>query len=103
MIKEGMKSLFENGLDQNLEFEADRVGADYCTRVGYDPASARRYLLTIQSLRLREEDAVLESTHPSGRERLDKLDEFLLTVEAPPGGWSMLRSRYRRAKAHGRI
>ena len=103
MIKEGMKSLFENGLDQNLEFEADRVGADYCTRVGYDPAGARRYLLTIQSLRLREEDAVLESTHPSGRERLDKLDEFLLTVEAPPGGWSMLRSRYRRAKAHGRI
>ena len=103
MIKEGMKSLFENGLDQNLEFEADRVGADYCARVGYDPAGARRYLLTIQSLRLREEDAVLESTHPSGRERLDKLNEFLLTVEAPPGGWSMLRSRYRRAKAHGRI
>ena len=84
MIKEGMKSLFENGLDQNLEFEADRVGADYCTRVGYDPAGARQYLLTIQSLRPREADIVLESTHPSGRERLDELDEFLLKVEAPP-------------------
>ena len=103
MIKEGMKSLFENGLDQNLEFEADRVGADYCTRVGYDPAGARQYLLTIQSLRPREADIVLESTHPSGRERLDELDEFLLKVEAPPGGWSMLTGRYRRAKARGRI
>ena len=47
---EGMKSLFDQGLDQNLEFEADRLGADFCSRVGYDPNGARRYLLTLQSL-----------------------------------------------------
>ena len=45
-----MKSLFDQALDLNLEFEADRLGADVCSRVGYDPNGVRRYLLTLQSL-----------------------------------------------------
>ena len=45
-----MTSLFNQALDLNLEFEADRLGADDCSRVGYDPNGARRWLLTIQSL-----------------------------------------------------
>ncbi|MEE8110972.1 MAG: M48 family metalloprotease [bacterium] len=103
MIKEGMKSLFEEGLDRNMEHEADKVGADFCSRVGYDPSAARDYLLTIQSLRPQEEDEILLTTHPSGQERLDELDEFLLNREAPPTGWARLERRYRRAKAQGRI
>lgn len=45
-----MKSLFDQALDLNLEFEADRLGADDCSRVGYDPNGTRRWLLPLQSL-----------------------------------------------------
>lgn len=102
-IQDGLKVLFENGLDRGMEHEADRKGAEFCSRVGYDPQAARDYLQMLQSLRSGAEDPVLLSTHPSARERLQQVEEFLAGIEAPAAGWVRLDARYRRAKADGKI
>ena len=73
-------------LDQNLEFEADRLGADVCSRVGYDPNGARRYLLTLQSLGEMRWIPCWSPPILTNQERLDAMDESLLEVVQAPEG-----------------
>lgn len=66
--------IYARGLDKGAEFESDRLGADYMTRAGYDPAAVLGVLEALQ--RVRGEDpraALLFSTHPSAAERLEAL------------------------------
>lgn len=66
--------IYARGLDKAAEFEADRLGVEYMTRVGFDPAAALNVLEKLQRLRGNDSRAdLLFSTHPSPAERLDVL------------------------------
>jgi len=66
--------IYARGLDKFAEFEADRMGVEFMTRAGYDPAAALNVLEKLQRLKGDDPRAeLLFSTHPSPMERMDQL------------------------------
>lgn len=84
--------IYARGLDKGAEFEADRLGVEYMTKAGYDPAAALSVLEKLQRLKGNDPRAeLLFSTHPSPAERLDMLLQAGIDqlprpkVTSPPG------------------
>lgn len=66
--------IYARGLDKGAEFDADRIGVDWMTRAGYDPAAAMAVLSSLAGLATTEPRAEwLLSTHPRPGDRLDRL------------------------------
>lgn len=74
MLAQVSGQIYARGLDKTAEFEADRLGVEYMTRAGYDPASALSVLEKLQRLKGNDpRSELLFSTHPSPAERIDML------------------------------
>lgn len=66
--------IYARGLDKTAEFESDRLGAEYMTRAGYDPAAALNVLEKLQRFKGDDPRAeLLFSTHPAPADRMDRL------------------------------
>lgn len=66
--------IYARGLDQEAEFEADRLGVEIMTRAGYDPVAALNVIERLLQFKGSDPRAeLLFSTHPSPGERLDML------------------------------
>jgi beta-barrel assembly-enhancing protease len=75
-LGQAMGMLFEGGLKQKQdEFDSDRVGTLLMVQAGYDPNGLKRYLQRIARLR-GEQVSVVNSTHPSFTNRLERLDSL---------------------------
>lgn len=100
-----VKSLVGNGaeifarrLDQEAEFEADRLGVVLAARAGYDPYGLPAVLLGLETLpRSDDRLALLFKTHPTPAQRLLHLDtamgERLAPYAAPRAGGRLYRAR----------
>jgi beta-barrel assembly-enhancing protease len=79
------REMYARGLDQEDEYEADRIGAVVAARAGYDPYGLVHVLRTLAGAR---EDTELTGfflgTHPPVAERIASL-EALLSGLPPPG------------------
>jgi beta-barrel assembly-enhancing protease len=72
----GLQSaLFDKGLDQTMEFEADLAAMETCYRTGYDPSGMIRVLEKLQKLEATSKDKKGSwfSTHPPLSERIARL------------------------------
>ncbi len=76
IIDEMTDLLFTKGLDQEKEFEADRVGVDYAYRAGYHPQGLRDYLFTLQKSQGHTQSRLF-TTHPPTDLRIGKIDKAL--------------------------
>ncbi len=76
VIDQVTETLFEQGLDQDLEYEADVVGVEYAYRAGYNPHGLKDYLRILKSQEGRAVSRFF-STHPSTSVRITKLGETL--------------------------
>lgn len=84
--------IYARGLDKGAEFEADRLGVEWITRAGYDPAAALGALEKLQRLGGSDPRAELMfSTHPSPNERLDQLLRAGIDRLPQPGGASKVK------------
>lgn len=72
--------LFTNGLDKNLEFEADRMGLEYAVRAGYYPSGLKDFLKILGNSQELQRSTIL-STHPSARQRYRLLVKELTKFE----------------------
>ncbi len=73
-LSQASAQIYARGLDKSSEFEADRVGVELMTQVGYDPAASVGVLERLQLLKGDDPSAeLLFSTHPSPADRLDTL------------------------------
>lgn len=76
IVDDLQNTLFDKGLDKNMEFEADEAGMEIAYRTGYDPTGMIRVLKMLQK---KEADAAKEgswfSTHPPLSDRLEKLNK----------------------------
>lgn len=68
--------LFEDGYQRDDEFSADRVATLLVAQAGYDPGSLARFLSRVAERRGEPADTVYR-THPSFRDRLQRLDAFV--------------------------
>ncbi len=73
----GSDVLFNKGLDQKFEYEADSVGVQLAALTGYDPAEYLRFLNTLASLP--NQQGGLLSTHPSASSRIRNLQPLYAT------------------------
>ena len=83
--KAGMGLLLEKGLDKKLEFEADSEGTMYAVRSGYDPKALLQYLSRLEKVKAKQKKSqtyVLDKTHPSIKQRKNKLRKLLKKIEA---------------------
>ncbi|MCA9484360.1 MAG: M48 family metalloprotease [Nitrospina sp.] len=72
IVKEMSETLFTKGLDQGLEFEADKFGMEYAYRVGYFPGGLRDFMKVLN--KAQGSGSALFSTHPTPRARYGKLN-----------------------------
>jgi beta-barrel assembly-enhancing protease len=86
--------LFTNGIDKNLEFEADQYGVKYAYRAGYSPRGIQSYLKRLQS-RQGKTHSVFFTTHPSIPERIRRVDQQIYKL-SDADRLATLRKRFNR-------
>jgi len=64
--------LFTHGLDQDLEYEADRMGMEYANRKGFNPAGLKEFI-RILDLHSTESSSIFFSIHLSQKDRYRNL------------------------------
>jgi len=80
-ITKGMKTLLDEGLKPELEFEADQSGVEYTWAAGYDPRYFREFIGRLASNRKNKENSkTLLKTHPSFENRIKALDVNLKNI-----------------------
>ncbi len=73
--------LYVRGLDKTDELEADRLGVVIAARGGYDPWGLPVVLQTLQSINPEDSAvALMFKTHPAPSERLDALEQRMLST-----------------------
>ena len=81
LIDQAAKKLLDEGLDQNKELAADRLGVIFAARVGYDPMA---YVTLLQRLRvLKGDDQAFFKTHPNFSTRIEAVQASLRTLNPP--------------------
>lgn len=93
-VNQGTDTLFNKGLDQNMEFEADLVGMEYAALTGYDPSGIARYLRALQARAGERGGGWLASTHPPLTRRIQRVEAALQTNFAGIEG-AVQQDRYR--------
>lgn len=72
------RKLYASGLDQEDEFEADRLGVVIAARAGFDPYGLPAVLQTLQAQSANDGNfALLFKTHPPASARIDVLDALM--------------------------
>lgn len=94
IINDMSNILFEHGLDQKLEYEADKIGTEYAYQAGYNPAGLKDFLKTLRGIRGKER-SIFFKTHPSPSRRINRLLTKVLTNYRGIGKYSILSARFR--------
>ncbi len=94
IINDMSNILFEHGLDQNLEYEADKIGTEYAYQVGYNPAGLKDFLKTLREIRGKER-SIFFKTHPSPSNRINRLLTKVLPNYRGIGKYRILSSRFK--------
>ena len=86
--------LFEKGLEQEDEFDADEVGTLILANSGYDPEALRRFLARLSKQQAHKVE-VVSRTHPPFDERYKRLTEVLVSNNMQNLGYAKLEKRFR--------
>ena len=90
--------IYARGLDKTAEFESDRLGVEFMTKAGYDPAAALGVLDRLQQFKGQDpRTELLFSTHPSPSERFAALVESRID-KLPYQGSKLNSNREKRFK-----
>jgi len=76
LTEKAFSLLFEEGIAKESEFEADATGVEALTALGYDWQSYRDYIAGLEGYIGQGQGKVLNKTHPSVSQRLDKISEL---------------------------
>lgn len=90
VIGKFLDDYLEQGLPQDTEFEADRLGTDTLARVGWAPAGLRDFLKTLAADEGSANGDAFYKTHPKTADRVAKLDGQVATL----GGGAANEARF---------
>ncbi|TAK03461.1 MAG: peptidase [Candidatus Manganitrophaceae bacterium] len=92
--------LLFKGLAKEDEYEADRLGTEYASRLGYFPLGLRDFITSLASQRPGEDKskaAMLFATHPKPADRVAMIDRYLGQHPLPTAGRPRLAGRFERS------
>lgn len=94
--KAGMNLIMEKGLDQRLEYEADREGVKYAVRAGYEPKALDQFLARLYEEKLKKQASseVLDKTHPPIPDRRKEIAAALAKLDASQITGAVLQTRF---------
>lgn len=94
--KAGMSLMMEKGLDQRLEFEADREGVKYAVRAGYEPQALDTFLARLQEEKQKKEanSDILDKTHPPIPDRRKSIAQALAKMNVAQITGAVLQTRF---------
>lgn len=92
-IDKAVQILFDEGLKQADEMEADHLGVVTAALAGYDPQAMTRYLARIEAQH-GEETAILYKTHPPMAQRQQAIGELIQTENLVAVGSARGQSRF---------
>lgn len=92
--------IFTHGLDKNLEYEADKFGAEYAARTGYYDAGLKDFL-RILGTNKSAGGSIFFSTHPAPQDRFKELLKQLTDMPVSKNN-NMLADRFL-AETKGRL
>jgi beta-barrel assembly-enhancing protease len=95
-VDKALVLLFEKGLKQADEFEADRVGTLIAATTGYDASGLSRYLSEVKRSQ-GPNTAILSHTHPAFDVRIERLRQFLAAEGLDESLAPSLRDRFKRS------
>lgn len=99
LMNAGMQ-IYSSGLDQSDELAADSAGTVIAARGGYDPLGLLLVLMTLDSIDVDEpRGALMFSTHPPTRERIERLAQLAEDASAAYAGTLMDNARFTHAQA----
>lgn len=99
LMNAGM-NIYSSGLDQADEMAADSAGTIIAARGGYDPLGLLLVLTTLDSIDAAEpRGALMFSTHPPTRDRIDRLVPLAERTSAVNQGTLMDTARFTNAQA----
>lgn len=93
VVGEITTTLFQRGLDQAMEYDADRVGTQYAARVGYNSLGLRDFLSTLK----RDEgniQSIFFQTHPPVDKRVTRLEKEVLPFMEEGYQGALLQNRF---------
>ncbi len=73
MLNQGMDLLFTDGLKREDEYEADAIGLEMLTALGYNVRSYYDFLEEVKRSNEQHKDQVMNKTHPSMDSRLERI------------------------------
>lgn len=76
VLEDITKTLLEKGYSKKQEFEADRLGVELASKVGYKPDGLKDFLIILRGLS-KERRGGLFKTHPSPEDRIAKLNTYI--------------------------
>ncbi len=82
----GTQTLFERGFDQDMEYDADRLGMEYAALTGYDPQGLVRYLRALRARAGERGGGWLTATHPPLVRRIQRIEAAIQSDFAGIGG-----------------
>ncbi len=109
LISAAEDALFNKGLDQKMEYQADQSGVEIAAATGYNPWGLKEYLSTLEALlSTSAPTGGWFQTHPPIRERIKRLDVELNTKYAEYKTLPSVKDRFQktviaRLKAKGRL
>lgn len=92
-VNKAVEMLFQDGLSQEDELDADKTGTIYLATTGYDPTALRRYLRRIKASKSGGLK-VINSTHPPFNLRINKLAEQLKSMGVSKSRLPTVRARF---------
>ena len=81
-VDAGLEVLVSEGLDPNLEYEADAWGTQYLVRAGYDPEALKSVLQRLLAQKPEQQSTGMQKTHPSLASRLERLTVYLKSIHS---------------------
>jgi predicted Zn-dependent protease len=94
IMREANDTLFNKGLDQSMEYEADELGMEYAYRLGYDPSGLSSFQEKLEK-RLGKEPSVFFKTHPLIAARISRSRKLIAEKYADTQNYRLLAARYR--------
>ena len=97
VLADVIEKLIERGYDRRYEYEADRLGVEVAASTGYSPNGLLDFLQTMVDDSEGQSGKGWFKTHPSAKDRMDRVQKQIQDMQSVPEVQSVRTSRFQKS------